>query len=77
MDVLEWSRLQFGTTAGFHILWPLMSIGLSLFMVVMEAMWLKTKEDKYYRQLRFWTKVFILTFAIGTATGFPLEFEFG
>ncbi|MDB5189246.1 MAG: cytochrome bd ubiquinol oxidase, subunit, partial [Parcubacteria group bacterium] len=42
-----------------------------------EAMWLKTKEDKYYRQLRFWTKVFILTFAIGTATGFPLEFEFG
>lgn len=54
-----------------------MSIGLALFMVVMEAMWLKTREEIYYRQLKFWTKIFILTFAIGTATGFPLEFEFG
>ncbi|MGE5541319.1 MAG: cytochrome ubiquinol oxidase subunit I [Bacillota bacterium] len=77
MDVLTLSRFQFGDTAAFHILWPLMSIGLSLFMVVMEALWLKTKDIRYYQQLRFWTKIFILTFAIGTATGFPLEFEFG
>ncbi len=77
MDVLTISRLQFGDTAAFHILWPLMSIGLSLYMLTMEAMWLKTKKETYYRQLKFWTKIFILTFAIGTATGFPLEFEFG
>ncbi|MEK7602398.1 MAG: cytochrome ubiquinol oxidase subunit I [Patescibacteria group bacterium] len=77
MDVLTVSRIQFGSTAAFHILWPLMSIGLSLFMVVMEAMWLKTKDIKYFHQLKFWTKIFILTFAIGTASGIPLEFEFG
>lgn len=77
MDALMLSRIQFGGTAGFHIIWPLMSIGLALFMVVMEGMWLKTKQESYYRQLKFWTKIFILTFAIGTATGFPLEFEFG
>jgi len=77
MDVLTFSRLQFGDTAAFHILWPVMSIGLSLYMVVMEALWLKTKKESYYRQLKFWTKIFILTFAIGTASGFPLEFEFG
>ncbi len=77
MDVLAFSRLQFGDTAAFHILWPIMSIGLSLFMLVMEALWLYTNDERYYRQLRFWTKIFILTFAIGTVSGIPLEFEFG
>ena len=77
MDVLQWSRLQFGDTAAFHILWPIMSIGLVLYMFVMEIMWLLTKQEHYYRQLRFWTKPFVLTFAIGTASGLPLAFQFG
>ncbi len=77
MDPLTLSRVQFGDTAAFHILWPLLSIGLSLFMFVMEAAWLKTGNQAYYRQVRFWAKIFILTFGIGTASGFPLEFEFG
>jgi cytochrome d ubiquinol oxidase subunit I len=77
MDVLTLSRIQFGGTAAFHILWPLLSIGLSLFMFALEALWLKTKNESYYRQLRFWTKVFVLTFVIGTASGIPHEFEFG
>jgi cytochrome d ubiquinol oxidase subunit I len=77
MEAFFLSRIQFGSTAAFHILWPIMSIGLSLFMLVMETMWLKTKKESYYRQLRFWTKIFILTFAIGTASGIPLQFQFG
>ncbi len=77
MDVLTFSRLQFGDTAAFHILWPIMSIGLSLYMLVMEVAWLYTGNESYYRQLRFWTKIFILTFAMGTASGIPLQFEFG
>lgn len=77
MDVLTLSRIQFGGTAAFHILWPLLSIGLALYMFVLEAMWLKTKDESYYRQVRFWAKIFILTFVIGTASGIPLEFEFG
>ena len=77
MDVLSWSRLQFGDTAAFHILWPLMSIGLALYMFVMEVLWITTKDERYYRQLRFWTKPFVLTFAIGTASGLPLAFQFG
>ena len=77
MDPLTFSRFQFGDTAAFHILWPLLSIGLSLFMFVLEAMWLYTKDERYYRQVRFWAKIFILTFGIGTASGIPLEFEFG
>lgn len=77
MDVLTLSRIQFGDTAAFHILFPLMSIGIGLYMVVMEGMWLYTKDEAYYRQLRFWTKIFVLTFAIGTASGLPLSFELG
>jgi cytochrome d ubiquinol oxidase subunit I len=77
MDPLTLSRFQFGDTAAFHILWPLLSIGLSLFMFVLEAMWLYTKDERYYRQVRFWAKIFILTFGVGTASGIPLEFEFG
>ncbi len=77
MDVLTLSRIQFGDTAAFHILWPMMSIGIGLYMVVMEGMWLYTKDESYYRQLRFWIKIFVLTFAVGTASGLPLSFEFG
>lgn len=77
MDPLALSRMQFGETAAFHILWPLMSIGLALYMVVMEGLWLYTNRESYYRQLRFWTRIFVLTFAIGTASGLPLAFQFG
>jgi cytochrome d ubiquinol oxidase subunit I len=77
MDVLTLSRIQFGDTAAFHILWPMMSIGIGLYMLVMEAMWLYTKNETYYRQLRFWIKIFVLTFAVGTASGLPLSFELG
>ncbi|HEY5383341.1 MAG TPA: cytochrome ubiquinol oxidase subunit I [Candidatus Paceibacterota bacterium] len=77
MSPLTLSRVQFGDTAAFHILWPIMSIGLALYMLVMELAWFYTKDEAYYRQLRFWTKIFVLTFGIGTASGIPLEFEFG
>lgn len=77
MDILTLSRIQFGGTAAFHILWPILSIGLGIFLFTLEALWLRTKDDAYYRQLRFWLKIFILTFVMGTATGIPLEFEFG
>jgi len=71
------SRLQFAMTTMFHITWPLASIGLSLFLVYLEIMWLRTKNPDYYRHFRFWTKLFLLNFAVGVVSGIPLEFEFG
>jgi cytochrome d ubiquinol oxidase subunit I len=71
------SRALFALTTIFHMLWPLMSIGLALFMVIFEVLWFKTKDDIWYRHLRFWAKVFLLTFGIGVASGVPLEMEFG
>jgi cytochrome bd ubiquinol oxidase subunit I len=77
MDVLTLSRVQFALTAGFHYLYPPLSIGLGVMLVLMEGLWLKTHRPVYHQMARFWTKVFALTFAIGVATGIVLEFEFG
>lgn len=77
MDAELLARIQFGITAGFHFLYPPMSIGLGVIMVIMEAMYLKTKKPIYEQMTKFWTKVFALTFAVGVATGIVLEFEFG
>lgn len=76
-NTLFLSRMQFAFTAMFHILWPVLTIGLSLFLLIMEVLWLKTKDERYYCHARFWGKLFALNFAIGVATGIPLEFQFG
>ncbi|MDE2196443.1 MAG: cytochrome ubiquinol oxidase subunit I [Gammaproteobacteria bacterium] len=76
-DVLALARAQFALTAMFHIIWPVLTIGLSLFLVVTEALWIKTRDPDYYRHARFWSKLFILNFGVGVVTGVPLEFEFG
>ncbi|MCL4504093.1 MAG: cytochrome ubiquinol oxidase subunit I [Deltaproteobacteria bacterium] len=71
------SRFLFALTTMFHIGWAILSVGLSLFLVVLEVLWLKTGDDDYYRHARFWGKLFLLNFAVGVASGVPLEFHFG
>lgn len=61
----------------FHYVFPPISIGLGLVLVVMEAAWLRTKNPLYERMAHFWVKVFALVFGIGVASGIVLEFEFG
>jgi cytochrome d ubiquinol oxidase subunit I len=77
MNVLALSRFQFALTIAFHYLYPPLSIGLGVVLVIVEGMWLKTRNPVYHQMARFWTKVFALTFAIGVATGIVMEFEFG
>lgn len=77
MDVLLLSRLQFAFTIAFHYIYPPLSIGLGVLLVVVEALWLWTRKPLFHQMARFWTKVFALTFAIGVATGIVMEFEFG
>jgi cytochrome d ubiquinol oxidase subunit I len=77
MDVLHLSRIQFAVTTMFHILFPTLTIGLSLYLVLVELLWLRTKQEIYYRMYRFWVKIFAINFAIGAVSGVVLEFEFG
>ena len=76
-DALFLSRLQFGLTTGFHILWSSLSIGLAFYLVIVEALWIKTGDEDYYLHARFWGRIFLLVFAMGVVTGFPLGFQFG
>lgn len=77
MDVEILARIQFALTIMFHYIYPPLSIGLGLIMVIVEAIYLKTKDPFYKEMAKFWTKIFALTFAIGVATGIVMEFEFG
>ncbi len=77
MDVLTLSRIQFTLTISFHYIYPPLSIGLGVMLVLIEGLWLKTRNPLYHQMARFWTKVFALTFAMGVATGIVMEFEFG
>lgn len=71
------SRMQFALTAIFHMLWPVLTTGMSIYLVIVEWLWLKTRNPDYYRHARFWSKLFVLNFGIGVASGLPMEFQFG
>ena len=77
MDVLLLSRIQFAVTTMFHILFPVLTIGLAFYLVVVEFLWLVTKQEIYYRMYRFWVKIFAINFGVGVVSGVVLEFEFG
>ena len=77
MDTETLSRIQFAVTIAFHYFYPPISIGLGLLLVMMEGLYLKTKDPVWHQMAHFWTRIFGLVFAIGTATGIVMEFQFG
>jgi cytochrome d ubiquinol oxidase subunit I len=77
MDVAFLARLQFAFTIAFHYIYPPLSIGLGIVLVISEWLYLKTRKKLYEKTTRFWIKIFALTFAIGVASGLVMEFEFG
>ncbi|MGE5797785.1 MAG: cytochrome ubiquinol oxidase subunit I [Ignavibacteria bacterium] len=77
MDTEILARIQFAFTICFHYIYPPLSIGLGVILVLMEGTYLKTRNPLYERMTKFWVKVFALTFALGVATGIVMEFEFG
>src|SRR5512143_1698550 len=77
MDVLLLSRIQFALTVMVHYLFPPLAIGMSVVLVYLDGMALRTGLPVYQQAARFWTRIFALNFAIGVATGIVMEFEFG
>jgi cytochrome d ubiquinol oxidase subunit I len=76
-DTLVLSRLQFALTAIFHMLWPILTTGMAIYLVIVEGLWLRTRNPDYYHHARFWAKLYVLNFGIGVASGVPMEFQFG
>ncbi len=77
IDSTMLSRIQFGFTVGFHILFPTFTIGLAIFLSIMEGIWLKTGNPIYLKICQFWTKIFALTFGMGVVSGIVLAYELG
>lgn len=76
-DALFWHRLQFAFTISFHYLFPVLTMGLALFIVIMKALALRTRDARWEDAARFWIRIFGINFAIGVVTGIPMEFQFG
>lgn len=76
-DVVTLARLQFALTLMFHYIFPPLTIGLGVFMVIVESVWLKTGNHLYKTMALFWTKLFAINFALGVSTGIVMEFQFG
>jgi cytochrome d ubiquinol oxidase subunit I len=77
LSALELSRIQFGFTISFHIIFPATTIGLASYLTVLEALWL-WKRDTTYRDLyHFWSKIFAVNFAMGVVSGLVMAYQFG
>ncbi|NDH08667.1 MAG: cytochrome ubiquinol oxidase subunit I [Gammaproteobacteria bacterium] len=77
MSALLLSRLQFALTISFHIIFPAFSIGLASYLVLIEGLWLKTRQKIYYRTARYFSKILALTFGMGIISGLAMAFQMG
>ena len=76
-DLLFWHRLQFGFTSAFHYIFPQLTMGLALMILVLKVLALTRHDERFNDAARFWIRIFGLSFAVGVVTGIPLEFQFG
>src|SRR4030081_27426 len=70
-------RLHFAFTATFHYLFPQLTMGLALLIVVLKTIAIRTHNPLYQDAARFWGKIFAVNFVMGVVTGIPMEFQFG
>jgi cytochrome d ubiquinol oxidase subunit I len=77
LDPVILSRIQFGFTISWHIIFPAFTIGLAAWLATMEGMWLATGNPVYRRVFDFWIKIFAVSFGMGVVTGIVMAFQFG
>jgi len=77
MDHLLAARAQMGTSLAFHFVFAALGVGLPLLMVLVEGLWLRTGDRRYYRLARTWSRAMLVLFAIGAVSGTTLAFELG
>lgn len=70
-------RLHFAFTATFHYLFPQLTMGLALLIVVLKTIAWRRNDPIYNQAARFWGKIFGINFVLGVVTGIPMEFQFG
>ena len=76
-DALLWHRIQFGFTITYHYLFPQLTMGLALIILIFKIKAVLGGDERYHEVTRFWARIFGLNFAMGVVTGIPMEFQFG
>ena len=76
-DAFHLARLQFAFTVSFHILFPAITIGLASYLVVLEGMWLRTRDNVWRTLYNFWLKIFAVNFGMGVVSGLVMSYQFG
>jgi cytochrome bd ubiquinol oxidase subunit I len=76
-DGLLWHRIQFTLTITYHYLFPQLTMGLALIIVIFKVAALWKGDERYNEVARFWAHIFGINFVMGVVTGIPLEFQFG
>jgi cytochrome d ubiquinol oxidase subunit I len=77
LTALLLSRLQFGFTISFHIIFPAFTIGLAAWLAFLETMSVVTGHAVYRRLFDFWLRIFAVSFGLGVVSGIVMEFQFG
>src|SRR5215471_18027851 len=76
-NALVVDRLHFAFTITFHYLFPQLTMGLALLILILKTLAIRTGDHRYDLAARFWAKIFGINFALGVVTGIPMEFQFG
>ncbi|BFH17502.1 cytochrome ubiquinol oxidase subunit I [Paenibacillus melissococcoides] len=77
MDQVSLARIQFASTTLFHYIFVPMTIGLAFLIALLETFYVRTGKDIYKQSAQFWSKLFLINFAVGVVTGILQEFQFG
>jgi len=77
MDVGVLSQIQFAAVAIFHFLFVPLTLGLSALVAFMETRYAQTGQEIYLRMTKYWSRLFLINFAVGVVTGITMEFQFG
>jgi cytochrome d ubiquinol oxidase subunit I len=77
LDPVLLARIQFAFTIAFHIIFPSFTIGLSAYIATLGVVWLRTGNERFHTIMRFWTKIFAVSFAMGVVSGIVLSYQFG
>jgi cytochrome d ubiquinol oxidase subunit I len=77
MDALVIDRIQFAFTITFHYLFPQLTMGLALLILILKTIGIMHNRSVYNDAARFWARIFAVNFIMGVVTGIPMEFQFG
>jgi len=71
--VTNLTRLQFGLTAGFHIIFPTLLIGISVYLCLLYWRWLRTNNTVYLDSYNLWLRLLLVIYIVAAITGVALS----